>query len=105
VISRFEVGFFPSLFLFRTVFVTVKIFSGDRLPLKIAVPFTVYFKGCIIPVDAYAAEIMSQELDVFLAGYLDIFRAYPASFKRLGIMGAPCALVGSEIHGELNKAA
>jgi hypothetical protein len=105
VIGRFKAGFLLFQLLLRTVFVAVKIFSGNRLPLEIAVPFTVYFKLGIILVDAYATEILSQELDVFLFGYLDIFRACSAPFNGPGIMSAPCAFIGSKIHGVLNKAA
>lgn len=92
-------------FLFRAVFVAVKILPGGRIPLEITVSFAVYFKLGIIPVDAYAAEIFSRELLIFPAGYLDIFRACSAPFQRSVFMCTPRTPVGSEIHGELNKAA
>ena len=89
----------------RAVFVTVKVFTGNRFPLEKAVSFTVYFQFFITVVNAYAAKIRSQKLVVFIACYLDIFRTCSAPFKRPGIQSTPCAFIGSEIHGILNKAA
>jgi hypothetical protein len=56
-------------------------------------------------VNAYTAEIGSQKLAAIIACYLDIFWTCRALFNRPGIQSAPCAFVGSEIHGVLNKAA
>jgi hypothetical protein len=90
---------------FWTVFVTVKVFTGNRFPLEIAVSFTIYFQFNIFFIDAYAAEILCQEMEVFITFYLDIFGAFATPFNRPGIQRTPCTFIGSEIHEMLNKAA